>query len=119
MLKVGERLARGDPLEAIRAAIEAGFDAGTFRAPTTGGVAYMLAGDVELDTATGAVVKQAFPGHYMFYAVGASNEQLGSTPDARRNDPAQPFVFAAGAGGGRGLSYIIAVPGGTHAHPAQ
>jgi hypothetical protein len=118
MLAVGELLARGDSLEAIRAAIEAGFDSDTFRAPTIGGVAYMLAGDVELDTATGAVVKQAFPGHYMFYAVGAGSGQLGSTADALRNDPAQPFVFAAGAGGSRGLTYIIAVPGSTHAHPA-
>lgn len=120
MLKVGEMLARRESAEAIAAAVDAGFAAGTFRAPTAGGVAYMLAGDVDVDPKTGRVTRQAFPGHYMFYAVGVTNAQLGYTRDAAQKDATLPSVFAGGAGGAHGLSYLIAVPGDAHrmAHPA-
>jgi hypothetical protein len=118
MLKTGELLARGDSFEAIRAAIDAGFAAKTFHAPTTGGVAYMLAGDVMVDSATGMVTKQLFPGHYMFYANNATNAQLGYTREAARTDPTLPFVASAGAGANHGLTYLIAVmPGEAHQHP--
>lgn len=110
MLKVGELLAARQPPDAIRAEIDSGFAAGRFRAPTTGGVAYMLAGDLELDLKTGAVQRQAYPGHYMFYAVGATTAQLGTTRAAREKDPTLPSVFVGGAGGAHGLTYIIVAP---------
>lgn len=110
MLKVGELLAKGQSPEAIRAAIDTGFAQGEFRAPTTGGVAYMLAGDIELDLKVGRVLHQAFPGHYMFYALGATTSQFGVTSAARAENPTLPTVFSAGAGGAQGLSYIIVVP---------
>lgn len=120
MLKVGELLAANQSPEAIRAAIDAGFAQRQFRAPTTGGVAYMLAGDLELDLKTGAVLRQAYPGHYMFYAIGATNTQLGTTRAAREKDPTLPSVFAGGAGGAQGLTYIIVAPsrpgGEAHQH---
>jgi hypothetical protein len=110
MLKVGELLAKGQGADEIRAAIDAGFANGTFRAPTTGGVAYMLAGDVELDLRTGQVSRQAYPGHYMFYAMGSTTAQFGVTRAARADNPTLPSVFAGGAGGDHGLSYIIVAP---------
>lgn len=110
MLKVGELLAKGQTPDAIRAAIANGFAAGMFRAPTTGGVAYMLAGDVELDLKTGSVLRQAFPGHYMFYAIGSTTTQFGVTRSALADNPTLPSVFAGGAGGDHGLSYIIVAP---------
>lgn len=93
-----------------RAAIDAGFARGEFRAPTRSGVAYMLAGDVDLDLGSGRVLRRGFPGHYMFYAVGATSAQLGVTREAFAADPSLPIAFEAGAGGAHGLSYIIAVP---------
>jgi hypothetical protein len=74
----------------------------------------MLAGDVQLDPATGQVTKQLFPGHYMFYALATTNAQLGYSRETAAADPTIPFVFSGGAGGTRGLGYIIAVPGDTH-----
>jgi hypothetical protein len=110
MLRVGELLAAGRSHADIRRDIEAGFASGRFTPPATGGVAYMLAGDVALDPATGRVTRQLFPGHYMFYAVGSTSAQLGYSAEAAQRDPSLPLVFSGGAGGEQGLSYIIAVP---------
>lgn len=115
MLKVGEMLAAHESADAIRKAIDAGFDEKRFRAPDVGGVAYMLAGDIDVDPATGVVTRQVYPGHYMFYANQATNAQLGFTPEAGRKDPTLPVIADIGAGGKRGLSYIIAMPGQAHA----
>jgi hypothetical protein len=122
MLRVGELLAAGRSHRAIRDDIDAGFESGRFSRPATGGVAYMLAGDVAVDPATGRVTQQFYAGHYMFYAVGTTSTQLGFSADAARRDPSLPFVFAEGAGGSHGLAYIIAVPhaavpGGTNHEP--
>jgi hypothetical protein len=115
MLKTGELLARGESFGAIKAAIDAGFADKTFHAPASGGVAYMLAGDVMVDPATGMVTRQLFPGHYMFYANNATNAQLGYTREAAKTDPTLPFVATAGAGANHGLTYLIAVsPGESH-----
>jgi hypothetical protein len=123
MLKVGELLAKGQSPDVIRAAIDAGFKAGMFHAPTTSGVAYMLAGDIELEPKTGHVVRQTFPGHYMFYAIGATTAQLGVTRAAMSENRTLPSVFAGGAGGNHGLSYIIVAPsagkGATHEHSVK
>jgi hypothetical protein len=119
MLKTGELLARGESYGAIKAAIDAGFAANTFHAPKSGGIAYMLAGDVAVDAATGTISKQVFPGHYMFYANDATNAQLGYTRDAGKADPTLPFVATAGAGADHGLTYLIAVPGAAHQHALE
>lgn len=109
MLRVGELLASGASHEHIVRAIDAGFASGTFKRPSGGGVAYMLAGDVVLDPRTGHVTRQLYPGHYMFYAAGATSAQLGYSADGARSDATLPFVFSGGAGGAQGLSYIITV----------
>jgi hypothetical protein len=120
MLKVGELISKGQSMEVIRSAIADGFARGEFHAPTTSGVAYMLAGDLELDLKSGEVRRQAFPGHYMFYAIGATTGQLGTTRAALAQDPTLPSVFSGGAGGAQGLSYIIVAPtaigGAAHQH---
>jgi hypothetical protein len=116
MLKTGELLALGQSFGAIKAAIDAGFANKTFHTPESGGVAYMLAGDVDVDPATGSVIKQVSPGHYMFYANHATNAQLGYTRDAAKADPTLPFVTTAGAGADHGLTYLIVVPGEAHQH---
>lgn len=110
MLAVGALLASGASHTAIVDEVDAGFKSERFKAPIGGGVAYMLAGDVALDPATGRVTRQFFPGHYMFYAAGATNAQLGYLAAAAQADRTLPFVFTGGAGGKHGLAYIIAVP---------
>ena len=115
MQEVGEMLAHHESADTIKKAIEDGFAKGQFRAPESSGVAYMLAGDLELDE-KGRITRQVYPGHYMFYANKVTNEQLGFTPDAGRQDATLPFVATIGAGGTQGLSYIITVPGGAHSH---
>jgi hypothetical protein len=114
MLAVGAQLAAGASYAAIAAEIDAGFASRRYSLPTSSGVAYMLAGDLSLDPQTGRVIRQLFPGHYMFYALGATNTQLGVSASAARADATLPSVFAGGAGGAQGLSYIIAMPGDTH-----
>jgi hypothetical protein len=71
----------------------------------------MLAGDVEVNASTGEVTRRLYPGHYMFYALGATNDQLGFTRDAARSDSTLPSVASVGAGGQHGLTYIISAPG--------
>jgi hypothetical protein len=109
MLRVGELLADGKLLDEIRADIDAGFKDGRFRRPQRTGVAYMLAGDVNLDTSTGRTVSHAFPGHYMIYAPGVTSADLGYSREAARGNPSLPFIFRSGAGGGE-LGYLVIVP---------
>jgi len=108
MLRVGELLAQGKTTEEARAEIDAGFKNGMFKRPSKGGVAYMAAGDIKLD-ASGKMTATAFPGHMMFYAPGVTSADLGTTPEAQKQNPTLPFVFNRGAGGAE-LAYIIAVP---------
>ena len=106
MLRVGELLAAGKATDDIRAEITEGFRMGKYHRPARTGIAYMLAGDVELEPGTGKIAKAAFPGHYMIYAPGVSNADVGYDG---KSDPASPFIFASGAGGSD-LGYLIAVP---------
>lgn len=110
MLRVGALLAAGKTSEAIRADIDGGFKEGRFHRPRRTGIAYMLAGDLVLQARTGAVVETNFPGHYMIYAPGVSNADIGHSPAAAMGDPSIPFIFAAGAGSDN-LAYIITAPG--------
>jgi hypothetical protein len=109
MLRVAELLAVGKSVEEIRADVDAGFKAGRFHRPRRTGVAFMLAGDIELEPATGKLVKQAFPGHYMIYAPGVSSEDLGYSREAATANPSLPVIFRSGAGGAE-LGYLIIVP---------
>lgn len=114
MLRVGALLSQGATLDAVRQDLDAGFASGKFHAPKTGGIAYMLAGAVELHRATGQVSKQLVPGHYMFYSLGVTNPQLGFTPEAAKSDPTLPFAALSGPWGDHGLGYVVAIPGDAH-----
>jgi hypothetical protein len=109
MLDVGRMLAVGSGIEEVRDAIAAGFKAGRYRSATRTGIAYMVAGDLNLDLSTGAVAKTVFPGHYMIYAPGVTNADVGHSPEASKTNPSLPFVFSSGAGGSE-LGYLITVP---------
>ncbi|HKS07106.1 MAG TPA: hypothetical protein VJR92_12420 [Gemmatimonadaceae bacterium] len=109
MLRVGELLAAGKLLDEIRTDIDAGFKGGKYNRPKRTGVAYMLAGDVNLDTSTGKILSQAYPSHYMIYAPGVTNGDLGYSREAAQANATLPFIFRSGAGGGE-LSYLIIAP---------
>jgi hypothetical protein len=77
VLRVGELLMKGVPLDQIRAEIAEGFRTGKFISPRRPGVAYMLSGDVRnYNPATKQV--ESFPPHVMFYAPNLTNEDIGS-----------------------------------------
>lgn len=106
MLRVGEMLAAGKSADEVQAEIAAGFKSGKYHRPARTGIAYMLAGDVQLAPGTGQVTKTQFPGHYMIYAPGVANADIGY---ARDKNPDDPSIFDRGAGGAD-LAYLIAVP---------
>lgn len=107
MLRVGEMLAGGKTADEVRAEITEGFRSGRFHRPARTGIAYMLVGDVTLDQASGEIVKTQFPGHYMIYAPGVSNADVGYAQG--KSDATAPSIFSRGAGGAD-LAYLIAVP---------
>lgn len=107
MLRVGEMLAAGKSADDVKAEIAAGFKSGKFHRPARTGIAYMIAGDVLLAPGTGQVTKTQFPGHYMIYAPGVANADIGYAQG--KSTGADPVIFSGGAGGAE-LGYIIAVP---------
>ena len=109
MLRVGELLAAGKSAEDIHEDIETGFREGRYHRPKRTGIAYMLVGDVDVDAETGEITRTAFPGHYMIYAPGVTNADLGYSPEASRINRSLPFIFDRGAGGSE-LAYLITVP---------
>ena len=107
MLRTGALLADGKPADEVRAVISEGFRTGAFHRSTRTGIAYMLAGDVQLELSTGKITKTQFPGHYMIYAPGVTNADVGYVQGAADNTA--PFIFSGGAGGAD-LAYLITVP---------
>lgn len=107
MLRAGEMLAAGKSADEVKADIAAGFKSGKFHRPARTGIAYMVAGDVLLEPGTGKVTKVQFPGHYMIYAPGVSNADVGYAQG--KSGASDPVIFAGGAGGAE-LAYLIAVP---------
>jgi hypothetical protein len=117
MLRVGELIARAASAEEIGRDIEGGFASGKFASPKKAGIAYMLRGDLRLDPATHEITKTLFPAHYMIYAPGVSNDDIGATV----RDPVSPFalpsVYAGYSGGARtGYIIILAAPNADHSH---
>ena len=110
MLSVGRWLAEGLTTPEVRARIEAGFQGGQFQAPRRSGIAYMVAGDLDLDIESGSIIRTLFPGHHMYYAPYVTNDQLGVDLAARAADQSLPRVFTGGAGGIH-LAYIISMVG--------
>lgn len=117
-LRVGELIAQGVAADEIERDIELGFQSARFISPRKTGIAYMLRGDVTFDEKTKTVSKTVFPPHYMIYAPGVSNADIGMTEEAFKSNTSLPLVYDGYSGGPR-TAYIIIVasPGGVkHVH---
>ena len=66
----------------------------------------MLAGDVKFDQKTGRLSEIAFPPHYMIYAPGVTNADIGVSQEAMQKTPGLPFVYSGYSGGTR-TAYLI------------
>jgi hypothetical protein len=115
MLRVGELLARKKPAAEIDRDIDEGFKQGRFHSPTRAGIAYMLAGDIKFDSKTGELSTAEFPPHYMIYAPGTTNSDIGISEMAMKQTPGLPFVYSGYSGGTR-TAYIIVMAQTTAAH---
>jgi hypothetical protein len=95
VLRVGELLMKGVPLEQIKAEIAEGFKTGKFISPRRPGVAYMLSGDIRnYNPATKRI--ESFPPHVMFYAPNLTNEDIGSNG---KFEPGLPSIAYQGPQG--------------------
>jgi hypothetical protein len=108
MLRVGELLAQQKSAAEIKRDIDEGFGQGRFHSPAKAGIAYMLAGDVKFDPKTGKLSDTVFPPHYMLYAPGVTNADIGMSKEA--TTPGLPFVYS-GYSGGTKTAYIIVMAG--------
>jgi hypothetical protein len=118
MLRVGELIAQGKSAAEIKTDIEAGFDQGRFHSPAKTGIAYMLAGDVKFDSKTGQFGTVEFPPHYMIYAPGVTNTDIGTSGEAMKQTPGLPFVYSGYSGGSR-TAYIIVMANESAGHKMQ
>jgi len=118
MLRVGELIAQGKSAAEIKRDIDEGFNQGRFHSPAKTGIAYMLAGDVKFDPKTGQFGSQEFPPHYMIYAPGVSNADIGVTNDALKKTPGLPFVYSGYSGGTR-TAYLIVMANQAAGHTMQ
>jgi hypothetical protein len=117
MLRVGELIAKGRSASEIERDIDAGFAAGRFSSPHKAGIAYMLRGDVLIDPNTEAISRTLFPPHYMFYAPGISDADIGIDAAADKDRFALPFVYDGYSGGTRtGYIIVLASESRMHAH---
>ncbi len=108
MLRVGEMIAQGATAESIALEIDAGFVSRRFISPRKTGIAYMLRGDVVFDAKTQRIGRTIFPPHYMIYAPGITNADIGMTGAAYEGDPSLPIVYD-GYTGGAHTAYVIIV----------
>lgn len=108
MLRVGQLLAQGRTADEIKQDIDAGFSDGRFSSPRKTGIAYMLRGDVLYDPTTKGISKTSFPPHYMIYAPGVTNADIGMNVEAYKRHPSLPLVYEGYSGGPR-TAYIILV----------
>lgn len=113
MLRVGELLAQQKSAADIKHDIDEGFAQGRFHSPAKTGIAYMLAGDVKFDPKSGQLSTTEFPAHYMLYAPGVTNADIGISKDA--TTPGLPFVYSGYSGGAR-TAYIIVMANQSAGH---
>jgi hypothetical protein len=115
MLRVGELIAQGKSAAEIKKDIDEGFDQGRFHSPAKTGIAYMLAGDVKFDAKTGQFGSVEFPPHYMVYAPGVTNADIGTTSEGMKQTPGLPFVYSGYSGGAR-TAYLIVMANQSAGH---
>jgi hypothetical protein len=110
MLYVGEQIAKSASPEEIKRRVESGFASGRFSSPTRTGIAYMLLGDVGVDPQTQRVTRTLFPPHYMIYAPGVTNADIGVAQSSAAGAYALPSVYAGYSGGARTAYIIVLAP---------
>jgi hypothetical protein len=115
MLRVGELLAQGQSALEIKHDIDAGYADGRFFAPRKTGIAYMLIGDIRYDPVTKAITN-LFAGHYMIYAPGVTNADIGLTKDAKRAHPGLPSIYSGYSGGAHNAYLIVLASHDSGAH---
>jgi hypothetical protein len=117
MLRVGELLAQSASADEIKRDIDGGFTSGKFASPRKSGIAYMLRAEILFDPVTKQITKTTFLPHYMIYAPGLSNADIGMPAPSRDGPLALPSVYTGYSGGIR-TAYIIVVaaPSGAHGH---
>ncbi|HEX2094782.1 MAG TPA: hypothetical protein VHG28_20425 [Longimicrobiaceae bacterium] len=112
VLRTGELLMRGVPMEQIQQEIQSGFAEGRYRPTQRPGVAYMLSEKIRVYNPSTRRMG-TFPPHVMFYAPALRNEDIGSDGSGRQG---LPFIGYEGPHG-----YMIVVPprpaGGSAATP--
>ena len=113
MLRVGELIAQEKSAAEIKRDIDDGFARGRFHSPGKSGIAYMLAGDVKFDPKTGQLESTVFAPHYMIYAPGVTNADIGKSKEA--TTPGLPFVYSGYSGGAR-TTYIIVMAADSAGH---
>ncbi len=118
MLRVGELIAQSKSAAEIKRDIDEGFSQGRFHSPSKTGIAYMLAGDVKFDSKSGQFGAQAFPPHYMIYAPGVSNDDIGVSSEAMKQTPGLPFVYSGYSGGTR-TAYLIVMANQAAGHTME
>ncbi len=101
----GEQLMRETPVPEIRQAIQARFESGEFISPRRPGIAYMLSTEIRNYNARSGQIG-GFPPHLMFYGPNLTNEDVGTSFEARRENPWLPFVAYQGPQG-----FIVVVVG--------
>ncbi|MFS8086590.1 MAG: hypothetical protein ACMG6H_13235 [Acidobacteriota bacterium] len=116
MLRVGKLIAQQKSAAEIKRDIDEGFSQGKLQGPTKAGIAYMLAGDVKFDLKSGQVSSTEFPPHYMIYAPGLTNADIGMSEKA--TTPGLPFVYS-GYSGGTKTAYIIVMANQSAGHTMQ
>jgi len=115
MLRVGELLAQEKSSAEIKRDIDDGFARGRFQSPAKAGIAYMLAGDVKFDRKSGRLSTAEFPPHYMFYAPGVTNADIGVSSEGMKQTPGLPFVYSGYSGATR-TAYIIVMANQNASH---
>jgi hypothetical protein len=113
MLRVGELIAQEKSAAEIKRDIDEGFAQDRFHSPGKAGIAYMLAGDIKFDPKTGQLASTVFPPHYMIYAPGVTNADIGMSKEA--TTPGLPFVYSGYSGGSK-TAYIIVMAGDAAGH---
>lgn len=98
IVRFGELMMTGMPLQEIRETINAGFADGTFISPRRPGIAYMLS---NYNRPFNPQTQQLgwFPPHYMFYAPNLTSEDIGFSPQAFQQNRRLPFIGYQGPHG--------------------
>ncbi|MEP7243205.1 MAG: hypothetical protein ABI885_05915 [Gammaproteobacteria bacterium] len=77
----------------------------------------MLRGDLRFDPQTKRITKTVTPPHYMIYAPGVSNADIGMAVRDKGSKFALPSVYAGYSGGTQtGYIVVLAVPNEGHGH---